>query len=225
MKKPKNMNEKEFLALLQKALAKATSDPRLASSIYDHVEKEVRLRNHVQSFEKFCEEGSVPDLEPATISEIQSQFATTFGENNVIVTPDEEGKALSVEIKLPEGSLTSQVKVALPSEEDEEVPQPFVPFPVAFPEDPELVWMLGRRENFPADEAARSLATIEEEFWATKSGQKLLREIGERSFAEFIAAVPASALAESHLKRHYKSPEPLKTLRLLSAAAKERNES
>jgi hypothetical protein len=113
--------------------------------------------------------------------------------------------------------------VALPGEDEEEVPQPFVPFPVAFPEDPELVWMLGRRENFPPDEAARSLAAMEEEFWATKAGQKRLREIGERSFAEFISAVPASALADSNLKRHYKSPEPLKTLRLLAAAAKERS--
>ena len=67
------------------------------------------------------------------------------------------------------------------------------------------------------DEAARALAKIEEEFWATKKGQQLQRDHVEKTFAEFIINVPASALTESGLKRHYKEPETLTTLRLLAA--------
>jgi len=40
-----------------------------------------------------------------------------------------------------------------------------------------------------------------------------LKDCVERTFAEFIANVPATALADSGLKRHYKEPETLKTLR------------
>ena len=74
--------------------------------------------------------------------------------------------------------------------------------------------MLGRREDLGPDEAARALAKIEDEFWATKKGQQLQRERVEKSFAEFITHVPASALTESGLRRHYKEPETLKALRL-----------
>jgi len=86
------------------------------------------------------------------------------------------------------------------------------------PEDPELVWVLARREDLAPEEATRALASIQEEFWATKNGQKLLRGGLERCFAGFVAHVPASALIESGLKRHYKQPESLKTLRLLATA-------
>jgi hypothetical protein len=86
------------------------------------------------------------------------------------------------------------------------------------PEDPELVWALARREDLAPEEATRALASIQEEFWATKNGQKLLRGRRERSFAEFVAHVPASTLLESGLKRHYKEPESLKTLRPLATA-------
>jgi hypothetical protein len=78
--------------------------------------------------------------------------------------------------------------------------------------------MLARREDLGPDEAARALATIEDEFWTTKKGQQLQQDRIEKSFAEFITHVPALALTESGLKRHYKEPEALKTLRLLSSA-------
>lgn len=222
MKKAPGMNEKDFLALLQQVLPKATPDPALASAIYDAVARQVQLRNHLKSFEKFCSTGSIPDLEPQTVAEFKSQLATNFGEANVTVEPAEEGKALAVEIALPDRVVASQVKVIPPGEEPEEPSKaPFVPFPVALPEDPELIWVLARREDFSADEAARALAAIEEEFWATKAGQKILKEIGERTFADFIASVPAAALGDSSMKRLYKAPETLKTLRLLHATGEE----
>ncbi len=222
MKKTKGMTDSDFLALLQKVLPKTTKDTGLATAIYEEVAKEVRLINSLESFEKFCDKETLPDLEAATLAEFQSQLAGKFGPENVTIEPNEEGTALEVAIALPDREVKRLVNIAPPgAAEEEEVTHPFVPFPVCLPDDPELIWELGRRENFSPEEAARSLAAIEEEFWATKVGQKLQKEGVERSFAEFIALVPASALAESGLRRHYKEPEPLSVVRLLAARSAE----
>jgi hypothetical protein len=212
--KTKGINEVQFLALLQKVLPKTTTDPDLVNKIYDEVAKEVMLLRSIESFEKFCEKGAIPDVEPNTVAELQSELAGKFGEENVAITPDENGTGVAVEISLPDRTMSSRVKVD-PSITEEEVKIPLVPFPVALPTDPELVWLLARREDLGADEAARALVKIEEEFWATKKGQQLQREGVEKTFAEFITHVPAAALAESGLKRHYKEPETLKALLLL----------
>jgi hypothetical protein len=216
--KPKGMTEAQFLDLLHKVLPKATTDTRLASAIYERVAEEVRLVNSLQSFEKFCAQGSLPDLEPATVAQYETQLTERFGEGNVTVTPTESGDAIAVEIALPDDrKVTNRIKIVPPGEaEEEEVKQPFVPFPVALPEDLDLLWILARREDFGPDEAMRALAKIEEEFWATKSGQKAQRDRVEKSFAEFISRVPAAALADSGMKRHYKEPEPRKTLQRLT---------
>jgi hypothetical protein len=84
---------------------------------------------------------------------------------------------------------------------------------VALPGDPELIWALAKRENMTNDEAGIALNKIEDDFWASKTGQKLLRDRVERSFPEFIARVPAGMLGDAGLKRHYKLPETLKVLR------------
>jgi hypothetical protein len=223
--KTKPMNEAQFLALLQKVLPKATKDTHLATTIYEEVAKEVRLVKSLEAFEKFCAEGALPNLEPETVAELQTELTGKFGEGNVALTADENGGAVAVEIALPDRTLSSKVKVdPNAASAEEEVKVPFVPFPVALPEDPELVWLLARREDLGPDEAARALSKIEEEFWATKTGQKLQREGTEKSFAEFIANVPASALTESGVKRHFKEPEALKMLRLLGQTAPELRE-
>lgn len=214
--KSKKLEEARFLAVLQRVLPKAVSDPHLANAIYEQVLNEVRLFNSLDSFEKFCEKGSLPDSEPATVAEFQSQLAGNFGQENVIVTPQEDGAAVAVEIAMPDHIVNTMVKVVAPGTEEEEAADaPFVPFPVALPEDPELVWLLARRENLGPDEAARALANIQEEFWATKKGQVLQREGVEKSFAEFVTNVPASALSESGIKRYHKDPETLKSLHLI----------
>ncbi len=215
--KSKGLNEAQFLSLLQKVLPETISDPHLASAIYERIAKEIRLLHSLERFEKFCAEGSLPDMEPATVQNLQQDLAATFGESNVAVTPAETGDSVAVEIILPDRTMTSQLKVLAPGEEPEEaeVKVPLVPFPVSLAEDPELLWVLARREDLAPEEAARALASIEEEFWASKNGQRLLRDRVERSFAEFVANVPAGMLADSGLKRHYKEPEPRRTLRRL----------
>jgi hypothetical protein len=154
------------------------------------------------------------------VAEFQSELAGKFGEDNVAIEPEENGTALTVEITLPDRTVSTKVKVD-PSVAEEEVKVPFVPFPVSLPEDPELVWILARREDLGPDEAARALAMIEEEFWATKKGQELQRKGTEKTFAEFITHVSATALKDSGLKRHYKEPETLKALRRLGEKAPE----
>ena len=221
--KPKALTEVQFLALLDKVLAKIMSDLNLRSAIQDEVAKEIRIINNLASFTKFAEQGSVPDTAPETVAELQDQLAATFGgDAKVEVTSDEDDDGnLAVEITLPDRTVSSQIKVQPGGTggDDGEPAAPFVPFPVTLPQDPELVWVLARRENLGPDEAARALASIEQEFWASKGGQQRLRKGGERTFAEFIAAVPSAALSESGLKRHYKEPETLHALKLLAAGS------
>ena len=63
------------------------------------------------------------------------------------------------------------------------------------------------------EEAGIALAKVQEDFWASKTGQKLIRDRVDRSFPEFISRAPAGMLNEVGLKRHYKTPEPVKILR------------
>ena len=221
--KTKGMNDAQFLALLERVLPKATPDPRLASTIYDRVAEEVRLLNNLKSFEKFCAEGSLPDLEPATVEGFREQVSSNFANAQVTVEPSETGHSVAVEIVLPDRTVSSKLKVIPPSElPEEEEKARFVPFPVALPDDPGLFWILARRENIPPDEAGILLSTVEQEFWETKAGQKAQKDRVEKSFAEFIQRVPAAALADRGLKRHYKDPEPSKILHRGPVKASER---
>jgi hypothetical protein len=130
--KPKGMNEAQFLSLLKKVLPKATKDLHLASAIYDEVAKEVRLLKSIESFEKFCETGALPDIAPETVANFQNELAGKFGEENVALTPDENGTEVAVEIALPDRTISTRVKVD-PTVAEEEVKVPFVPFPSRCP--------------------------------------------------------------------------------------------
>ena len=217
--KTKGMNEAQFLALLQKVLSEKSEDSHLTSEIYEGVAHEVRIFTGLATFEKFCAKEAVPDTAPETIATLQQELEGKFGEETVTIEPTENGAELEVEITLPDRVVSNKVKVDPNIALAEEVKAPFVAFPVSLPEDPELVWVLGRREDLAPDEASRSLAKIEEEFWQTKKGLQMQKDRVEKSFAEFISNVPASALTESGLRRHYKGPEALRTLRLLAGTA------
>lgn len=219
--KSKGLSENEFLSLLQKVLPEATDDARLAAAILERVAREIRTLRSLQRFEAYCAEGTLPDLEPATVSNLENDLASNFGRENVAVTPLETGDAVAVEIALPDRTVKTRLKVQNPDTPpvEEEVKARFVPFPVALPEDPDLLWVLARREDLAPEPAARCLAAIEEEFWASKAGLKLQKDRVERSFAEFVANVPAAMLADSGLKRHYKEPETRQTLKRLPPGA------
>ena len=105
--------------------------------------------------------------------------------------------------------------VAAGESDEQEITLKFIPFPVCMPGDKELVWMLAKRENMSPDEGGIALTKVEEEFWASKMGQKMIRDRVEKSFPEFIARVPAGMLTELGLKRHYKTPEAVKNTKVI----------
>jgi len=215
--KSRRDEQAQLLDLLRIVLPKIAPDPALAEQIYSACEAELRAKNQVHSFQKFCEHIELPDLEPKTIEEVKQHFVAGFGEADLEIVPDEDGKGLNVDVSLPDGSQFHNripVRAVAPdASDDPEVTLKYVAFPVALPGDPELAWALAKRENLTNDEAAMALTKIEDDFWASKTGQKLLRDRVDRSFPEFIARVPAGVLAEVGLKRHYKLPETVKVLR------------
>lgn len=216
----KKKKEVLLMELLRTVLPKAITDAQLIEKIYDACEQELQSRNRVDSFQKFCQLCELPDLEPATVLDLKRQFEDSFGTDNVSLIPDPEKEAVNVEVTLPEGHFQSAIPVrpVQALDEEPELTLKFVPFPICLPGDPELVWMLGKRENMTPDEACVALTKIQEDFWESKQGQKLLRDRVERSFPEFIARAPAKQLTEAGLKRHYKEPEPIKPLRALNPA-------
>jgi hypothetical protein len=217
---PKEKQETQLLNLLKSILPKAVSDAKLAEKIYCAFEKEFSTKERVVAFEKLCKRTELPDLEKKSLDVVQKQLETTFGKGAVSIVPHPAKKAVSVEVETPNGILESVIKVgaSVQAEEGEdEVKIKFVPFPVAMPGDPELVWMLGRDERMTPEDAAIALGKAQESFWESKAGQQHLRNRVERAFPEFIAKVPSKMLSEVNLKRHYKEPEPVKQIKLLKA--------
>ncbi len=219
MKKENNKaTEAQLLDLLKKVLPKATHDAELAGKIYQAVELELKAKARGMAFQKFCSRVELPDLDPKSIEQVKTQLAQSFGEADVTLKPDRREKTLAVELSLPDGTqFSGEIKVnqngTTEETEEQEFKPKFVPFPVCLPGDKELVWLLAKHENMSPAEAGIALTKIEEDFWASKAGQKMLRDRVERSFPEFIARVPAGMLGEVGLKRHYKTPEPVKLLR------------
>jgi hypothetical protein len=216
-KKERQNPEAQLLNLLKDVLPKAVQDQKLVAKIYDACEKEISAKTRVESFEKFCSKAELPDLKPGSVKEIQRQFEESFGLGNVAVIPHPKKEAATVEVTVGKDVLEGVIKVGTKenSEEegDPEFKPKFIPFPVSLPADPELVWVLGRTENLTPEEAAISLTKVQEDFWASKQGQKLIRDRVERCFPEFISRAPSKVLGEVGLKRHYKEPEPIKQLR------------
>ena len=216
----KKTTDAQLLDLLKKVLPKATHDPQLAGKIYQAIEQELKVKARGAAFDKFCARVELPNLEPQSLQEVKTQLAASFGQGDVTLKPNRKEKTLAVEVALTDGTqFSGEIKVnpnaGAEASEEQEITLKFVPFPVCLPGDKELVWMLAKRENLSPDEGGMALTKAEDEFWASKTGQKLLRDRVERSFPEFIARVPAGVLTELGLKRHYKTPEPIKPLRSL----------
>ena len=214
----KNATETQLLDLLKRVLPKATPDAKLAGQIYDAVALELKTNARSTAFERFCARVKLPNLDPGSIEEVKAQLAGSFRDADLTLKPNRKDKVLAVEVALPDGAqFSGEIKVdSNPVAEDSENPEfkpKFVPFPVSLPGDKELVWLLAKREDMSPEEGGIALTKIEEDFWASKTGQKLLRDRVERIFPEFMARVPAGMLSEAGLKRHYKLPEPIKVLR------------
>ena len=208
----------QLLNLLKKVLPKATHDAQLAGKIYEAIEKELKATARGAAFDKFCSRVELPDLEPTSIQAVKTQLASAFGDGDVTLKPDRKEKTLAVEVALADGGqFSGQIRVNPEAGADAgpetELKLKFIPFPVSLPTDTELVWLLAKHETLSHEEAGIALSKVEDDFWGSKAGQKALRDRVERIFPEFIARVPSGALTEVGLKRHYKTPEPLKVLR------------
>jgi len=218
MKKETKANETQLLELLAKVLPKATRDTQLAGKIYEAVALELKAKALATAFDKFCAKVELPGFEAKHLEDVKLQLAASFGDGDLTLKPNRKAKTLAVEVALPDGiQFSGEIKVSSnrlsQDGEAQEVSAKFVPFPVCLPGDKELVWFLAKRESLSPEEAGIALSKIEEDFWASKSGQKLLRDRVERNFPEFIGRVPGGMLGEVGLKRHYKLPEPVKMLR------------
>ncbi len=218
MKKSTNQaTETQLLQLLKKVLPKATHDPELAGKIYEAVEHELRTTSRTTAFEKFCSRVALPDLEPANVQDAKRQISESFPDADVTLRPNRKEKSLEVEVALPDGAqFTGEIKVNANPEAESDEPEvklKFIPFPVCLPGDKELVWLFAKREDLSPDEAGIALTKCEDDFWGSKTGQKLLRDRVERCFPEFVSRAPAGLLADAGLKRHYKTPEAIKVLR------------
>ncbi|HEX4265031.1 MAG TPA: hypothetical protein VH597_11885 [Verrucomicrobiae bacterium] len=216
--KNKRSDEAQLLALLKKVLPKAAPDPELAGRIYSAVEAELKSKAKVAAFEKFCARVELPNLDAKTLDDVKLQLSAAFGEGDLTIKPNRSEKNLQVEISLPDGTqLDTSIPVRPVASDDDsgdpEMTLKFVPFPVSLPGDPELIWLLAKRENLSPDEANIALTKAQDDFWASKTGQKLLRDRVDRCFPEFISRAPGGMLSEAGLKRHYKTPEPVKVLR------------
>jgi hypothetical protein len=217
-KKQKSNSKAEVLELLKNVLPTAVSDQRLADKIYSACEKAISARSQIEHFEKFCTHAELPSLDEPSVEEVLRQFEESFGKGAVSIIPHPKKQAASVEVVVGDQVLEGVIKVGArrdESDEEQEFKPKFVPFPVSLESDPELVWALARSENLTPEEAAIALHKTQEDFWASKQGQKLIRERVERSFPEFVSRVPAKLLGEAGLKRHYKDPEALKQLRAI----------
>ena len=224
MKKPKTTRktdpaskaEAQLLDLLKKVLPKATHDPQLAGKIYQAIEHELKAKSRAVAFEKFCSKVELPNLEPESIQSVKQQLQETFEGGDITLKADKKAQNVAVEVALPDGTqYISDIQVrpeGAAAEEDPTEKLKFIPFPVSLPGDPELVWILAKKETLTSEEAGMALARVEEDFWGSKTGQKMLRDRIERCFPEFISRVPAGMLNEVGLKRHYKEPETLKVL-------------
>ncbi|MCL5096536.1 MAG: hypothetical protein M1608_03180 [Candidatus Omnitrophica bacterium] len=202
--------------MLKQVLPKATHDPNLAEQIYEAIEHELDRKARIAAFDKYCRKMELPDLEPKTLEDVKRQFDESFRGADVTLMPDLTTQTLAIEIALPDGTqLNSNIEVrpvATELTDEPEIKLKFVPFPVCLPGDQQLVWILAKREDLTSEEAAIAVSKTQEEFWASKRGQKLLRDHVERGFPEFIARAPAGMLSEAGVKRHYKEPEPIKVL-------------
>jgi hypothetical protein len=221
-RKDKANSQSQVLALLKNVLPKAVTDPHLVEKIYLACEKEISQKNRVENFQKFCAKAELPDLDAKSVKGVQQQLEESFGKGTVSIVPHPKKKAATVEVVLDGETLEGVIEVGVSKDGDAEIEDEFkpkfVPFPVCLPSDPELVWMLGRGENLTPEEAAIALNKSQEDFWASKQGQKLIRDRVERSFPEFIGRVPSKFLSEAGLKRHYKEAEAIKKLRAKASA-------
>ena len=211
MGKPKKetSNNSLVLAEVKAVISREISDVALRSTIWGKIEQRVKFVRMREIFDSYLREYKLRSLEAAEVYDVKKMMSDVFPEEAVAIHPVVEENCLKIAVELPEGTLEGRFQV---EPEDPKPPKPvFAPFPVCLTADPGLVWEMGRAESLLSETEARiALNNVEDEFWTSKKGLKLLKMHVERTFAEFIERVPTGKLTERGLKRHYKQPGVLK---------------
>ncbi len=226
MKKTR-LNEEEIIKLLDEILPTVTKDPKVSGRIMNAVQKELKHKSQTAAFHEYCQKCPLPDLSDETVKELTARFEHNFGKEGLELAADNAESKLFVELKLGKAVLQGEIPInerPLDEDEEQEIKLKFIPFPVALDGDPELIWLMAKKENLSPDEAGMALAAVQAEYWETKGGQNALRKGGQRNFPDFITRVPAKMLTEVGLKRHYKDPETLKMIRQLKPGKKNSKE-
>ena len=195
--KKTTLSEEEVITLLNDILPEVTQDPAVSGRIVNAVQKKLRHKSQVAAFHEYCQKCPVPDLTDETVKELTARFEHEFGKQGLGLDADNSENKLYVEAKIGDAILTSEIPVndrPLDEDEEQEVKLKFIPFPVALDGDPELIWLMAKKENLSNEEAGMALATAQAEYWETKSGQNALRKGSQRSFPDFISRVPAKML-------------------------------
>ena len=209
-----------FLEILQDILPKATKDAKLTNRIINAVKRELAASEQHKAFERFCKKTPVPHLEDQAIASVEKVLKESYPESDITVQPVKAENIMALEVAHQDGGhyygeLKVDPSAPLPDDPDAQNYKPkFVPFPVALPGDPSNVWYLSKREDLANEDAARALSALQADYWESRTGQRALRKGAERGFPDFIDRVPAGLLRELGLKRHYKVPEPVTTIRI-----------
>jgi hypothetical protein len=210
-KQKKNIsNNSLVLAEVKAVISREITDVALRSTVWGKIEQRVKFVRMREIFDSYLQEYKLRSLEPADVYDVKKMMSDVFPQESVSIFPVAEENCLKVSVELPEGTLDGRFTV---EPEEPKLPKPvYVAFPVCLTADPGLVWEMGRQELASEAEARIALNGIEDEFWSSKKGLKLLKMNVPRTFAEFIERVTASKLTEKGLKRHYKQPGVLKAV-------------
>ena len=180
----------EVLSLLERELP--VVDGKNANDVYDHIATVIRRERGLRNLGRFAEEGALQSADAATIEEFTVPLRSMFGPENVVVKVADDAKTADAEITMHRGGqpvqrvFTVRIDATIANGGEPELKVPFVPFPFALPDDPEMVWSLARREDLGVEEAKRLLTELEAEFWETRKGLNLQKKRVERTFANFI---------------------------------------
>ena len=156
---------------------------------------------HVKStFDEFQKNYKLKSLEPVEVFEVKRFMAEVFPNEEVHVESDEKASVLRVSVDLPQGTLSGEFIV----EPQEAVAEKlaFTPFLACLSGDPGNSWVFGKTENMTEQEARIALTAVEEDFWLSKKGLKLLKKNVPRSFGVFAENASGGALKARGLKRH-----------------------
>ena len=169
----------------------------------------LRLQTMRDAFDELLAGYKLPSLHAAEVFGLRQKLHMLFDDPItfegppivVVPVPGDPIAHCSVEVVLPEATLTGKVYVAHSATKP---PVRWEPLLIK-QSDTGVAWVLGRDATITEAEARIRLIAMESEFWMSKKGLALRRS-GPATFANFMEGVPAARLTARGLRRHYTQP-------------------